>query len=542
MPTSDQRGHIVWTQAEIEEHERQPRPRFTALAHVSMPALDLDRTRRFYEEVLGGRTILHLDDFMEVVVAGTILGFSLARGTPQAPEAEFPHVAFAIDSDQVLPMKQWLEKHGVATHQVWTRGAVEALMYFKDPNGNLFEIYCKKYDGADELPRAPRVPAIVDLRTLSYDGMENVVRSVECFHNRERPVKCAPAITHCCFTFSFDDARMNRTDALLVAAVLALPACGGGSSGVTAQPGPLAALSPTPTIAPPLQTATVNGAPGFVTAAGLATYVFDADLKTPGQSACVPSNVTPTGTSCSAAWPPVPKPAAVSSLPSGWDQIARPDNVVQLTYQGRPLYTFVRDTSPGVANGEGGGTAFGGPFHIARPVGVTNVPTPTAAPTAVPTPTPTNTPTPSTQQVIGMALPTGTMGSLTDPTYGLIGGYTQATSSQVLFFAPSSQVMLKNLSNGDVHTLNVINTTGPFPANPALSPTASGGSTLSAGFASGSVNSGALVGPITLQTGTYWIGCAFHYASNSMRDVLIVGTSGAPGPQATPNPTTSGYF
>jgi predicted lipoprotein with Yx(FWY)xxD motif len=339
---------------------------------------------------------------------------------------------------------------------------------------------------------------------------------------------------------------MNRTNAWALVAVLALPACGGGnSSAMPTQPGATAAMTPaptTPTVAPPLQTATVNGAPGFVTAAGLATYVFDPDLTTPGQSACIPSNVTSTGTSCPSVWPPVPKPATVTTLPTGWGQISRPDNIVQLAYQGRPLYTFVKDTTPGVATGEGGGTSFGGPFHIARPAGSVNVPTPSPPPTNTPPTSPPATPTPSTQQIIGIALPTGTMGSLTDPTFGLIGGFTQATSSQVLAFASGSQVMIKNLSSGDVHTLNVLNTTGPFPANPALSPTASGGSTLATGYGSGSVGPGVLVGPVTLLTGTYWIGCAFHYLSNNMRTVLIVGGGATPGPQATPQAGTPGYF
>ncbi len=169
MLKSDQFGRIAWTQAEIEEHEKQPRPRFLGLAHVSLPVRNMAEARRFYEEVLGGRAILHRDDFVEVAVAGTILGFSEASGKPNAPDAEFPHVAFYVESDQFLPMKRWLEDHGVKTHQLWTRGAVEGLMYFKDPSGNLIEIYCKEYEGAKTLPKTPTIRDIVDLSTLNYD-------------------------------------------------------------------------------------------------------------------------------------------------------------------------------------------------------------------------------------------------------------------------------------------------------------------------------------------------------------------------------------
>ena len=35
---------------------------------------------------------------------------------------------------------------------------VEALMFFRDPSGNLIELYCEKgFKGADKLPAAPRV-------------------------------------------------------------------------------------------------------------------------------------------------------------------------------------------------------------------------------------------------------------------------------------------------------------------------------------------------------------------------------------------------
>lgn len=170
MLKSEQFGRITWTPAEIEEHERAPRPRFTALSHVSLPCRNMGEARRFYEEVLGGRAILHLDDFVEVVVAGTILGFSESgSGKSNAPDAEFPHVAFLIESDQFLPMKAWLEDHGVKTHALWTRGGVEGLMYFKDPSGNLLEIYCKPYAGAQDLPRTGTVRDIVDLASLNYE-------------------------------------------------------------------------------------------------------------------------------------------------------------------------------------------------------------------------------------------------------------------------------------------------------------------------------------------------------------------------------------
>jgi len=151
--------------------EPQERPSFTAMAHVSLPVRDLAEAKRFYTEVMGGRLILDLPEFAEVMLAGMIVGFSAHKGQRQAPDTEFPHIAFYIESAQFVPMKRWLEEHGVPTHELWTRNGTEGLMYFKDPSGNLFEIYCSRYDGADRLQRggARGGEGVVDLTSLNYE-------------------------------------------------------------------------------------------------------------------------------------------------------------------------------------------------------------------------------------------------------------------------------------------------------------------------------------------------------------------------------------
>jgi len=143
----------------------------------------------------------------------------------------------------------------------------------------------------------------------------------------------------------------------------------------------------------------------------------------------------------------------------------------------------------------------------------------------------------SSQQVVRLALPTTAIGVENDPTYGLVAGYTQSSYSQVLAFAPGQQIMIENdQSGGTPHTLGDTGGTNSFPENANLSMTARGGNSLSHGFQTGTLTFGKPVGPITLQSGTYFIGCAYHYASNGMRDVLIVNSGAAPGPQATGAP------
>lgn len=148
--------------------------------------------------------------------------------------------------------------------------------------------------------------------------------------------------------------------AFLAAAFIA--GCGAGSYGASSAmyhpPVSYPSPSPSPSQSPsgPLSTATLNGSPGFVTAANFAVYVFDADLANPGHSNC--------NGACSQNWPPVAAPSGM--LPTPWGSIVRQDGSSQLTYKGRPMYTFIADTKPLQANGDGL-NAFGGIWHVARP-------------------------------------------------------------------------------------------------------------------------------------------------------------------------------
>lgn len=148
-----------------------------------------------------------------------------------------------------------------------------------------------------------------------------------------------------------------------------------------------------------------------------------------------------------------------------------------------------------------------------------------------------NTPTGVAGFTIGFAQPDGTIGVVNDPSFGTVGGYTQNVYSQTIAFAPGTVVTLRNLSAATDHTLNVLSTSS-FPASPSLPTTASGGSTLQAGYTSGTIHGGGTLSLTLATAGTYFIGCAYHYMDAvSMRDVIQVSTTATPGPQATPQPT-----
>jgi catechol 2,3-dioxygenase-like lactoylglutathione lyase family enzyme len=127
-----------------------------AFNHASIPVRDLEEAKRFYTEILGGEvTLLPAPGFAEVRLGGAIIGLSEQKGGWTGPENEYPHYAFTMVAEEFHPFVEHLKARGVKTGPVWTRHGVEALMYFRDPSGNLLEIYCERgLKDADKLPRS----------------------------------------------------------------------------------------------------------------------------------------------------------------------------------------------------------------------------------------------------------------------------------------------------------------------------------------------------------------------------------------------------
>jgi len=85
------------------------------------------------------------------------------------------------------------------------------------------------------------------------------------------------------------------------------------------------------------------------TTPGKTVYVFDNDL---GESMSVCEDT------CATTWPPVLGNAdSIENIP-GLSLIARSDNIMQVAYLGRPLYTYSGDTAPGDENGQSVGNTW----------------------------------------------------------------------------------------------------------------------------------------------------------------------------------------
>jgi predicted lipoprotein with Yx(FWY)xxD motif len=104
----------------------------------------------------------------------------------------------------------------------------------------------------------------------------------------------------------------------------------------------------------------------------------------------VNGNIKCTG-SCLSFWFPVaassPDPAA-SGLPGKLGTIHLPNGKTQLTYNGRPLYTFRLDTSPGQAHGNNYTDSFNGSTFTWQVVTASGKPAGAASPAPAPSYTP----------------------------------------------------------------------------------------------------------------------------------------------------------
>jgi catechol 2,3-dioxygenase-like lactoylglutathione lyase family enzyme len=145
--------------------------KLAAFSHVSLPCRDLEESKRFYVGVLGGELDLSVPTFAYVKICGVLVGMGSDGANFMAPGTEYPHIAFFVGPDELVHMRRWLERCGIPTSNLWTRHGVETLMFFRDPSGNVIELYCEEgFPGAKDLPKGPPRGhgTAVDIDALRY--------------------------------------------------------------------------------------------------------------------------------------------------------------------------------------------------------------------------------------------------------------------------------------------------------------------------------------------------------------------------------------
>jgi predicted lipoprotein with Yx(FWY)xxD motif len=148
---------------------------------------------------------------------------------------------------------------------------------------------------------------------------------------------------------------------LALAAILLAAACGGGdgSGNDAAADSDLAQVT--------VSVSTVDGVGEvLVDADGAALYA--SDVEADGTVLCTEA--------CAEVWEPLVvsgEPAGGDGLDASLDVVARPEGTQQVTFDGRPLYSFIEDSTPGTVTGNGLSDTFADQsftWHVATPTGI----------------------------------------------------------------------------------------------------------------------------------------------------------------------------
>ena len=136
--------------------------RLKEIGHILLRVLDLERSRKFYADVLGvhvleedpehGGTFMALPGQSHAIDLFQVKDRELAeRQTPGA--RGLGHIAFRVDSEEALgEANAALREHGVEITRTIDHVSQKSL-YFNDPDGNTLEIYYELPDALEIFAR-----------------------------------------------------------------------------------------------------------------------------------------------------------------------------------------------------------------------------------------------------------------------------------------------------------------------------------------------------------------------------------------------------
>ena len=148
--------------------------RLTGIGHVLLRVLDLERSKKFYSDVLGfrvleedpehGGTFMALEGQSHAIDLFPIRDAEAARR--QTPGVRgLGHIAFRVDSEAALKdAHATLQKHGVEVTRSIDHVSQKSI-YFNDPDGNTLEIYYELPDALEIFARGRNdrdVPLVFD--------------------------------------------------------------------------------------------------------------------------------------------------------------------------------------------------------------------------------------------------------------------------------------------------------------------------------------------------------------------------------------------
>ena len=132
VPTACQNG------ATTEEHVMPPTPTNGKICYIEIPAVDVQRSARFYEQVFGWRTRERGDGHLAFDdTTGQVSG-SWVVGRPPSPQ---PGLLVYIMVDSVAAAAEAVIAHGGDIVQPVGADAPEITARFSDPAGNVIGLY-----------------------------------------------------------------------------------------------------------------------------------------------------------------------------------------------------------------------------------------------------------------------------------------------------------------------------------------------------------------------------------------------------------------
>ena len=118
----------------------------TGIDHVVLWVKDLERSKRFYIDVLG-MTVAHESDWQSFLWCGTqqiALFDATRRGHEVHAGSELNHMALLMEPASYEEAKARIEEEGITTR---ARDADPTCLYFNDPDGHGLQLL---YKGSDE--------------------------------------------------------------------------------------------------------------------------------------------------------------------------------------------------------------------------------------------------------------------------------------------------------------------------------------------------------------------------------------------------------
>jgi len=160
---------------------------WAGLNHLALITNDMDRTTRFWHEVLGAPLVATIGTeafrhyFFDVGQGATVAffeyrghpvkQFAKPAGVPEARAIQFDHVSLNLPGEAaLLALRQRLMEHGCEVTEIIDHGLMRSI-YFTDPNGIALEASCWAHNPTGQAPAsddarysdAEPVPAVREL-------------------------------------------------------------------------------------------------------------------------------------------------------------------------------------------------------------------------------------------------------------------------------------------------------------------------------------------------------------------------------------------